>query len=984
MYFGNMLVKRYLLLFFVTHTLLTTIAQSGGYQLFRSFTMADGLPSNQIYNCVEDDKGFLWVATNAGIARFDGKRFQTFTAKEGLPDLDIQFVVKEKNGRIWINHFKQSPAYFDALKNRFISAKEDSNLGKMKTGSVTYLAALPEGGVKYTNQFGTYFFENGKQAHLFFTDKTVNSGTVIMKNTADNFISMGVNTDTIMGIYHIDHNKIQDSLSLKKWTKGKDINYVAVDNKFYFSNLKEGDFYIFSGFTTNPLQCKVDTVSIGEPITWRGFTPTYFTVLSKNGTIHVFDKETLKPQFIIGGNYSPRTLFNDSKENLWVATVDKGLLLYKKNTIEVFATPDNFKNNSYLSIAKNTNGSLLAGNYAGQIIETDGRYLIAHSITTDAKTQWQRKIILSQNKVFSFGEGGDFVDFKREILKPDGLQMSSKTATLLNDSIIITGNYGALNKLNTTTEKFTPLPSLYKRVTAFTTLHGNIFYYGSTDGLYKYYLDKNYDSSLVKNHPLFAERVTALCTSADNYVWVGTPDNGLYAMAHDSIAQVYTIDNGIISNSVNCITPGRPGEIWIGTNSGISIVRYGNSLANFTYQNLTINDGLSSNIINEMLYSGDTVYCATGNGISAIPANINLPKFNITVQLTGVTINNRDTSIAVNYQLGYQQTNIELQFAGIELGGHFKYFQYRIDNGNWQKLEGNNLNLQLSSGNYAIAIRAIDVNGNPGDKPLMVNISIATPFWKAIWFWLLMALLLGGFLFWWLRKREMAKREIAMQEMLNQKKLTELELSALKSQINPHFIFNCLNSIKFLSHQQKHAEAEKYLDKFAMVLRSAMEQSSLQQITLQQEIDFIENYLSLEKLRFPEKLSFSIDIDKQLAVKNLLIPSMLLQPYLENAVKHGIAPLRNRQGLVQVTFYEKNNTLIAEVQDNGNGIELHNRNTDRVGIGMDNTERRSQLYQIETKIVNLKSVGVHLSGTLVQLTIPLKYNHTHDKNSTGR
>ncbi len=948
--------------------LYTSQAQSGGYNLFRSFTMADGLPGNHIYHCVEDNNGFLWVATDAGIARFDGKRFQVFSKREGLPDSDVLYVVKEKNGRIWINHFKQTPAYFDEIKNRFISAREDTNLGKIIPGNITYLSALPDGGVKYSNGNGTYFFENGKQSHLYFTDTIVNVATIIKKNTSSDFIGFGQ-----LSIKHIENDKIIDSFSLSKWFTGKNASYEAVGNKFYFSNLTDGRFFIFSDFTTKPLRFNVDTVSIGEPIFWRGFTPNYFTILSKTGAIHVFDKETLKPQFIIRGNYSPKSLFNDSKGNIWVATVDKGLMLYKKSIIDIYATPDNFKNNSYLSIAQNTKGSLLAGNHTGQIVETDGKYFIAHQIVTDAKTANQHTIIVSQNKVFSFSEGGDFVDYKRKIVQKNGLQLPSKTAFKLNDSIIIAGGLGALHTLNIRTENIESLSSNGKRVTAITTLNGNIVYHGSTDGLYKIYLDNNNDSSLVKNHPLFAERVTALCTSADNYVWVGTPGNGLYATLNDSVAFAFTMGNGSISNSINCITQARPGEIWIGTNSGISIVRYNRSPANFTYQNLTINDGLSSNTIKQMVYSNDTVYCATGSGICAIPANINLPQFNIPVQLTGVTINNRDTSIAVKYDLGYRQTNIELQFAGVELGGHFNYFQYRIDNGNWQKLEGNNLNLQLSSGKYAIAIRAVDVNGHPGSKPLMVNISIATPFWRAVWFWLLMALLLGSLIFWWLRKRELAKREIALQEMLNQKKLTELELHALKSQINPHFIFNCLNSIKFLGHQQKHAEAEKYLDKFAMVLRSAMEQSSLQEITLQQEIDFIENYLSLEKLRFPEKLSFSIDVDKQLGIRNLLMPSMLLQPYLENAVKHGIAPLRNRHGLVQVTFYEKNNTLIAEVQDNGNGIEHHNRNTDRVGIGMDNTERRSQLYHIETKIINLKSVGVHLNGTLVQLTIPLKY-----------
>src|ERR1700749_4836639 len=95
---------------------------------YTSFTVNDGLPSNNVYRCVEDNKGFLWVATDAGIARFDGKRFQVFTTREGLPDNEVLAVAKEQNGRIWVDCFRQRPAYFDEIKNRFINASTDPEL----------------------------------------------------------------------------------------------------------------------------------------------------------------------------------------------------------------------------------------------------------------------------------------------------------------------------------------------------------------------------------------------------------------------------------------------------------------------------------------------------------------------------------------------------------------------------------------------------------------------------------------------------------------------------------------------------------------------------------------------------------------------------------------------------------------------------------------------------------------------------------------
>lgn len=968
-----MLLKSLLFFLLITAITLPTHAQDGGYKLFRSFTVADGLPSNHIYTCVEDNNGFLWVATDAGIARFDGKHFQIFNTQDGLPDNDVLDVVKDGAGKIWVNLFNQKIAYFNHQKNRFINADQDTLLGKVKGTTIMNVTALLNGGVMYSNENGSYFFEEGKLTHFKYTKGGLNTGMVIQKLSQNSFIASAYTKSGFnLMLSCIKDNKVIDSASLDNWIQvGVDFNYRVHENKFYLSNVSTGNYYVFSNFQLNPFKFAVDTVVIEEPIFWTGFTPTYFNILSKKGTINVFNKNTLQTLFKLSGNYSPTSLYNDSKQNVWVGTVDKGLLLYKKRTISTVATPDNFSGNSYLSIAKKSDGSLYAGNLKGQVIETDGKYFISHQLYTLSKTDWQRKLIISQNKVFSFSEGGDFVNFTKKILKQDGFQLSTKTAMGLNDSIIITGNYGAFYKLNAITESLTPLPFLRKRVTALTTMRGNIIYHGSTDGLYKYDYFAQKDSSLTNNHPSFAQRITALYATADNYLWAGTPDNGIYVLQNDSVVFSFTAKDGLISNSVNCIVSGKAGEVWIGTNSGITILRYAKNIAGLKYQNLSINDGLSSNIVNDMVYSNDTMYCATGSGICAVPAAIELPSFDIAVQLIAVTINGADTSIASAYHLKYNQNNIVLQFAGIELGGHFAYFKYRINKGTWQILNEHTLNLQLNSGPHTIEIKAVDVNGNAGTKSLSISFKIATPFWKALWFWIIVTILCGILLFWVFRTREIAKKERELQVMLYQKKLTELELQALKAQINPHFIFNSLNSIKLLSHQGKHGEAEKYLDKFAALLRFAMEQSALQQITLQKEIDFIHNYLSLEQLRFPDKLSFTIETDKQVNAGEVQIPSMLLQPYVENAVKYGVAPLKGSNGLVQIKFYEENNNLIAEVQDNGNGIDIYNRNTQRVGIGMENTLRRSKLYNIETKVINLKSTGEHLTGTLIQLTIPL-------------
>ncbi len=138
---------------------------------YDTYTIKDGLPSNYIYGTVEDDKGFLWVATDAGIARFDGKYFQIFTTNNGLPDNEVLAVVKENDGTIWVNCFKQAPAYFDEITNRFIVPStwryEDKSMGT----SFSFVYPLKNGGVTYYSENGCITFKDKKLVDYAGTNK---------------------------------------------------------------------------------------------------------------------------------------------------------------------------------------------------------------------------------------------------------------------------------------------------------------------------------------------------------------------------------------------------------------------------------------------------------------------------------------------------------------------------------------------------------------------------------------------------------------------------------------------------------------------------------------------------------------------------------------------------------------------------------------------------------------------------------------------
>jgi len=201
-------------------------------------------------------------------------------------------------------------------------------------------------------------------------------------------------------------------------------------------------------------------------------------------------------------------------------------------------------------------------------------------------------------------------------------------------------------------------------------------------------------------------------------------------------------------------------------------------------------------------------------------------------------------------------------------------------------------------------------------------------------------------------------------------------MQALKAQINPHFVFNCLNSIKGFIYDRDFLQADKYLDKFSELLRSTLDNSSSSIISLQDEISYLDNYLQLEKLRFDDKFDYFVAVEAAVDKANSYVPAMLLQPYVENAIRHGIRHLQNKKGQISISIGRMNDQLICTINDNGVGRDkaatLRNQlHTEYQSRGMQLSKRRAELYNIEQEIIDKKDSNGTATGTTIILKIPL-------------
>jgi len=213
------------------------------------------------------------------------------------------------------------------------------------------------------------------------------------------------------------------------------------------------------------------------------------------------------------------------------------------------------------------------------------------------------------------------------------------------------------------------------------------------------------------------------------------------------------------------------------------------------------------------------------------------------------------------------------------------------------------------------------------------------------------------------------------------KKMQDLEMMALRAQMNPHFIFNCLTSIQYHIMHADVKNASAYLHKFSTLIRKTLQSSTASMITLREEILLLELYLDLEKLRLGERMDYTIELSPELEPGDQMIPSMIVQPYVENAVKHGVSPLQGVRGKVLVGFKKIDDCICCTIEDNGPGMDTsgysRSAETGHQSMGKSITEKRIltlnalQKEKIHILITDKRSSGYPTNGTLIQLFFPI-------------
>lgn len=407
--------------------------------------------------------------------------------------------------------------------------------------------------------------------------------------------------------------------------------------------------------------------------------------------------------------------------------------------------------------------------------------------------------------------------------------------------------------------------------------------------------------------------ITKLCADSSGGLWVASK-TGLFYLKDNKIVLQYDNSNGLSGLGINTILL-YEGYLWIGTQGGLDILDLK------TNQLITQkkHDGLISNDVTMLLaYRNNLVAVGSSKGITLIDAaHPGFSRQNGTIMLEQMLIGKKQvvprTLLVADYheQLTFSYNMISFIYPELTR------FRYRLSAKDpWIETQNKSLVFSnLEPGSYQLELQAKTYNSG-WCAPMTFALKIKDPWWATLPFFVLIAGIIALLIVLSLRTRERRYR----QRMLVRQQFSELKLKALQTQLNPHFISNTLNAIQLLFLRNDELATNNYLTRFAHLTRLLLESSRTRFITLRDELEITSHYLSLEKLRFQDRFTYQIAVDEAIDPLREYIPGVLLQPFVENSINHGIGYLpHTANGIITVTISKHEGMLHIQITDNGVG-----------------------------------------------------------------
>lgn len=948
------------ILILLIYSFATVLAKAQDYNYIH-YTNKDGLAGNTVYGVAQDKDGYMFFATENGLSRFDGKEWKTFTVKDGLPDNEVLVIFGDSRGRVWLGTFNKSICYY--YKGVIHNNLNDSIIKKINLTSLLFKIHEIENGdiILSTNESIIDFKNDGTVAKIltnnqdiagydFFAEKNlIAKGSFLRKgNRVFLFDGENIYDSIVTGIFY-NFNRM-----LPVWQQMNNLDSFSKFNSFYSnaSNINSIDLY-------------------SEDV---GFLNT------NNGTWLLSNQGS--KQFL--PNIKTGHAFIDAENSFWITTLGNGIYKVQSDEVKSFSLPKIKGNpNKEVFAITGCHNNIYAGASYGKLLSIKVRkqYLldfqphIQHSLNRSELNRLTTSIGLNDKALF-LGFDSYIAKFENSHRKFNYKIIAIKSIENIDGNYILVASKHLCLKLRSCDLKV--VDTLFPQRSTYANYLNHQYYIGTTNGLF--IVNESKQQSYLGNiHPALKRRITCI-KNYNNCVYVATADAGIVVLYNNKVVAAINDSMGLSSNSVKTLHISGT-TLWVGTIKGVNKIDLNTNKVITKY---STSDGLPSDIINAIYYDNtdSTVWVGSTEGLTYFKEKdilgqsmCNLVMENITVSKTNI---NRDSN---NLSLKYND-NIQFQFVGISLrSGDEILYHYKLQglDANFNTTTERFLSYpSLPSGNYTLQLYATNKFGVKS-KTYTCTFTVAPPFWKTWWFYTL-ELSVFAFIIWIIlytrfkRKQKEYKLNADFKVLL-----ADMEQQALQAQMNPHFIFNSLNSIQQFMLQNDKQQANKYLTSFATLIRKTLDYSAKKSISLTDEIDYLNQYVALELLRFNNSFTYTINVNDDLEVDLIKIPALLLQPFVENAIRHGIRNKPSNDGVLLIDFKMLDDNLICTIEDNGIGRKKAQEIKSTTHIeyqskGLDITQKRITLLntkpdnKFDIQIIDLMNDNVAI-GTRVVVTI---------------